>query len=126
MQENDNIRALYAPNHDAPPNLLKVVANMKRLRLLNVRQQANVVEEPLSLSDELRWISWENYPAISLPTRFCPRMLSGLILRNGLQRVLWQQGAPLVILTYAIGGFWLSIINNFVRNFYIENTFYRF
>ncbi|XP_076953523.1 disease resistance protein Roq1-like [Bidens hawaiensis] len=90
-EEFNKIQALYAPNYDAPSNLLKVVANMKHLQLLSVRQHVKeVVEEPLFLSNELRWISWENYPASSFPTSFQPELLFSLILRNGLQRVLWK------------------------------------
>ncbi|XP_076900244.1 disease resistance protein Roq1-like [Bidens hawaiensis] len=90
--ENNKIQVLHSPDRDAPPNLLKVVANMKKLRLINVRQNVKTpVEEPIFLSNGLRWISWEGYPAHSLPTNFQPTKLVGLKLKNGLQEKLWTE-----------------------------------
>nr|XP_043617282.1 disease resistance protein Roq1-like [Erigeron canadensis] len=89
--ENREILALHAPDYEAPPNLQKVVSNMKNLRSLYVHQKfTRTVQEPLYLSHMLRWISWKCYPASSLPANFQPRNLVSLILQNSLLKELWE------------------------------------
>ncbi|XP_076896322.1 disease resistance protein Roq1-like [Bidens hawaiensis] len=90
--ENNKIQVLHSPNGVAPSNIFEVVAKMKKLRSINVRQDVKtIVEEPPFLSNWLCWISWEGYPARLLPTDFQAMELVGLKFKNGLQEKLWAE-----------------------------------
>lgn len=64
---------------------------MKKLRLLSVRITDNEdVEEPTFLSNELRYLHWEVYPASPFPKSFQPTKLVVLKLCFSLQKELWK------------------------------------
>ncbi|PWA54141.1 toll/interleukin-1 receptor (TIR) domain-containing protein [Artemisia annua] len=97
--ENRETRALHAPDYEAPSKLLKVVSNMKNLRSLYVCQEVTeTVQEPLFMSNRLRWISWKRYPASLLPRNFQPTNLVGLVLQNSLLQELWRDSKKLPVL----------------------------
>ncbi|KAD4585126.1 hypothetical protein E3N88_22727 [Mikania micrantha] len=80
-------------NYDAS-QLCKIVSNIKKLRYLEVqtRDPTNVeVEGPAFLSNELRYIRWDEYPARSLfPDGFQPLKLVVLKLNGRFQEEVWK------------------------------------
>ncbi|PWA52930.1 toll/interleukin-1 receptor (TIR) domain-containing protein [Artemisia annua] len=91
IMETDNIKAIECSDHDCSSRFYKLVSNMKKLRLLSVRITDNEdVEEPTFLSNELRYLHWEVYPASPFPKSFQPTKLVVLKLCFSLQKELWK------------------------------------
>ncbi|OWM89411.1 hypothetical protein CDL15_Pgr024159 [Punica granatum] len=68
----------------------KAFANMKRLRLLIIKN-ACFSSGPKHLPNELRWLEWNNYPSPSLPSDFRPKKLTMLRLHSGSITQLWDR-----------------------------------
>ncbi|PWA99313.1 NB-ARC domains-containing protein [Artemisia annua] len=88
--ENDKIEALYAENTS---HLHKLVENLKKLRFLYVYPpygDQEYGEAPTYLSNELRYLHWQDYLGNSFPDDFHPTKLVILCLTTGLQRELWN------------------------------------
>ncbi|PWA54960.1 toll/interleukin-1 receptor (TIR) domain-containing protein [Artemisia annua] len=91
--ENDKIEAIraYRSPNLLPSQFFKFVLKLKKLRWIRVtmRNDDNV-EGPYFLSNELRYIDWENYPASPFPDSFQPKNLAVLKIRNSFQKELWR------------------------------------
>ncbi|KAL8252470.1 hypothetical protein R6Q59_036163 [Mikania micrantha] len=72
--------------------LCKIVSNIKQLRYLEVSlRYPTYVEGPAFLSNELRYFSWEGYPARSpFPDGFQPVKLVVLKLEKSFQKEVWK------------------------------------
>ncbi|KAM0035016.1 putative TIR domain, P-loop containing nucleoside triphosphate hydrolase [Helianthus debilis subsp. tardiflorus] len=94
VQENDKTEAIKyfgtRPSHSSL--FCKIVSNMKKLRWLYVSLDTDDenVEGPTFLSNELRYIQWENYPGSPFPESFQPMKLVALKLSRSLQKELWK------------------------------------
>ncbi|GKD84427.1 Toll/interleukin-1 receptor domain-containing protein, partial [Tanacetum coccineum] len=91
--ENDKIEAMgyYFSLDVVPSHFFKFVSNLKKLRRIHViMSNDNHVKGPSFLSNELRYINWENYPATSFPDSFQPMNLVVLKMEDSFQRELWR------------------------------------
>ncbi|XP_071699148.1 TMV resistance protein N-like [Rutidosis leptorrhynchoides] len=95
VKENDKIEAISF--NGCSSGFSKLVSNMKELRLLLVHATECAhdysdqnVEWPSFLSNELHYISYNNYPGSLFPADFQPTKLVVLKLRYTLQKELWQ------------------------------------
>ncbi|GJW78976.1 Toll/interleukin-1 receptor domain-containing protein [Tanacetum coccineum] len=92
--ENDKVEVIYpydANNSyriDHPELYSKIVPNMKKLRWLIIKLCSS--EVPTSLSNELRYMEWDYYPASRFPDSFQPTHLGVLKMEDGLQTELWK------------------------------------
>ncbi|XP_071696789.1 TMV resistance protein N-like isoform X1 [Rutidosis leptorrhynchoides] len=96
-RENNEIEAIkfFCFDEKALLGFFKLVSNMKKLRLLIVRsplfsKSLEDVEGPSFLSNDLQYISWENYSGSLFPADFQPTKLVVLELEHTLQKELWQ------------------------------------
>ncbi|KAK9069863.1 hypothetical protein SSX86_010259 [Deinandra increscens subsp. villosa] len=96
VKDNHKIEAIrYAHDlsTDYSPHFFKTVSNLKKLRWLSVclrHDNYNNFKGPTFLSNELRHIEWEGYPASSLPKNFQPQKLVALVLTNSMQKQVWK------------------------------------
>ena len=100
LQENDKIEAIrYNQNPDlVPSQFYKFVSNLKKLRWIHVlwippvlMSKDNNVKGPKFLSNELRYINWQDYPASrQFPDSFQPMNLVVLKMKRSFQKELWR------------------------------------
>nr|XP_043637855.1 disease resistance protein Roq1-like [Erigeron canadensis] len=97
--ENDKIEAMRynvaIRYHSHSSRLLKLISNLKKLRWLSVvlyldDYRDKHTEGPSFLSNELRYLYWERYPASPFPFSFQPMKLVVLKLHYSLQKELWK------------------------------------
>nr|GEV17660.1 hypothetical protein [Tanacetum cinerariifolium] len=91
--ENDKIEVMGYQQRPSviPSNFFKFVTKLKKLRWIHVTTSIdNNVEGPNFLSNELRYIYWQNYPASPFPDSFQPMNLVVLKMRFSLQTELWR------------------------------------
>nr|XP_043635305.1 TMV resistance protein N-like isoform X2 [Erigeron canadensis] len=85
--ENNKIEAI--PPGVWSSNFIMFVSSMKKLRFLKV-STTSFDKGPSFLSNELRYIYWNGYPASLFPENFQPRKLVVLKMEFGLQKELWK------------------------------------
>ncbi|KAK1427543.1 hypothetical protein QVD17_16230 [Tagetes erecta] len=94
-KKNDKIEAIQ---YSLPPIghsslFCNIVSNMTKLKWISVILREDDVDEntkgPTFLSDELRYIKWENFPTSPFPDSFEPMNLVTLKLSGSLQEELW-------------------------------------
>jgi len=66
------------------------LSKMSNLRLLILNGSRNISGRPWSLSNELRYVKWDEYPFKSLPSSFHPNELVELILKYSKIKQLWK------------------------------------
>nr|GEZ58350.1 Toll/interleukin-1 receptor (TIR) domain-containing protein [Tanacetum cinerariifolium] len=92
--ENDQVEVIYPYDTynlyhiDHPELYSNIVPNIKKLRWLIIKLCSS--EVPTSLSNELRYIEWDYYPASRFPDSFQPTNLGVLKMKDGLQTELWK------------------------------------
>ncbi|KAK9069862.1 hypothetical protein SSX86_010258 [Deinandra increscens subsp. villosa] len=103
--ENDKIEVIKyyidSPSQDHLSRFWKIVSNMKKLRWLSIyfkNHNYMNVEGPTFLSNELRHIEWNGYPASSLPKTFQPQKLVALVLKHSMQKQVWNDYKHLPLL----------------------------
>nr|XP_043613516.1 disease resistance protein Roq1-like [Erigeron canadensis] len=89
-EENDKIEVIHDAGYGYyyPINFIMLISNMKKLRFLEVTTSFH--EGPRFLSNELRYISWNNYPACLFPEGFSPPKLAVIRMEYSLQKELWN------------------------------------
>nr|XP_043608861.1 TMV resistance protein N-like [Erigeron canadensis] len=87
--ENDKIEAIQGHADGHSFNFIMLVSNMKKLRFLKVAT-TSFDEGPSFLSNDLRYIDWEGYPASLFHESFQPTNLVVLKMKTSLQRELWK------------------------------------
>ncbi|GJU78481.1 Toll/interleukin-1 receptor domain-containing protein [Tanacetum coccineum] len=89
--ENDQIEAIKFGDDIHWPHVIMFVSKMKKLRWLNLLgDNKGNGEAPNCLSNELRYISWSNYPASPFPDSFHATSLVFLELVDSVQKLLWN------------------------------------
>nr|XP_043613288.1 TMV resistance protein N-like [Erigeron canadensis] len=88
--ENGNIEAIQFDADVRSSNFIILVSNMKKLRFLKVTTTSFDKEPNFYLSNELRYIDWEGYPASLFHESFQPRKLVVLKIERSLQKELWM------------------------------------
>nr|XP_043637850.1 disease resistance protein Roq1-like [Erigeron canadensis] len=91
--ENDKIEAMRYYGHSS--HLFDIISNMKKLRWLSVvvylgANRGKHTEGPSFLSNNLRYLYWERYPASPFPDNFQLSKLVVLKLYYSLQKELWN------------------------------------
>ncbi|GJT49391.1 Toll/interleukin-1 receptor domain-containing protein [Tanacetum coccineum] len=86
--ENDQIEAIKFGHDIHRPQVIMLISKMKKLRWLRLRSWNN--EAPNCLSNELRYIDWNHYPASPFPDSFQATNLVFLILNESKQKLLWK------------------------------------
>jgi len=70
---------------------LSRMSNLRMLILLNFGNYGeNISESPSYLSNELRYVQWDEYPFMYLPLNFHPNELVELILNRSKIKQLWK------------------------------------
>ncbi|KAM7523138.1 hypothetical protein LguiA_013040 [Lonicera macranthoides] len=69
---------------------------MDKLRLVEIRN-ACVPRGPEYLSDQLRWLDWDEFPSKSMPPRFQPENLVGLRLHFSSIILLWNGKKSIIL-----------------------------
>ncbi|KAK9069734.1 hypothetical protein SSX86_010128 [Deinandra increscens subsp. villosa] len=93
ITENYKIEALTYDGYsdDDSSRLIKTVSNMKKLRWLSMATLYKDCDEGPTLSNDLRYIKWDGYPARSpFSDSFQPMKLVVLKLSFSMQKDLWQ------------------------------------
>ncbi|GKA05905.1 Toll/interleukin-1 receptor domain-containing protein [Tanacetum coccineum] len=90
--ENDQIEAIKFGHNIDLPQFVMLISKMKKLRWLRLISWNNEGngEAPNCLSNELRYIRCENYPASPFPDSFHATNLVFLTLLNSKQKLLWK------------------------------------
>ncbi|GJS13268.1 hypothetical protein Tco_0407740 [Tanacetum coccineum] len=91
--ENDQIEAIDFNNRiDLPHNdKIMLISKMKKLRWLRlIGDNTGNGEAPNCLSNELRYIEWDHYPANQFPDSFQAMNLIFLTLFKSKQKLLWK------------------------------------
>ncbi|GJU89067.1 Toll/interleukin-1 receptor domain-containing protein [Tanacetum coccineum] len=92
-RENDQIEAIDFNNRiDLPHNdKIMLISKMKKLRWLRlIGDNTGNGEAPNCLSNELRYIEWDHYPANQFPDSFQAMNLIFLTLFKSKQKLLWK------------------------------------
>ncbi|GJY72194.1 Toll/interleukin-1 receptor domain-containing protein [Tanacetum coccineum] len=84
--ENDQIEAIEF--RDNRIDKIMLISKMKKLRWLRLRSWNN--EAPNCLSNELRYIDWNHYPASPFPDSFQATNLVFFKLDHSMQELLWK------------------------------------
>ncbi|GKD31804.1 Toll/interleukin-1 receptor domain-containing protein [Tanacetum coccineum] len=89
--ENDQIEAIEFGHDIHRPEVIMFISKMKKLRWLRLSMlDAENVEAPNCLSNDLRYIEWDNYPASPFPDSFYATNLVFLKLDSSVQKLLWK------------------------------------
>nr|WIL59999.1 nodulation protein [Melilotus officinalis] len=76
-------------NEETDKVIVESLSKMSHLRLLIINY-VNVSGSLSSISNELRYIEWHEYPLMNLPSSFQPNQLVELILKNSSIKQLWD------------------------------------
>ncbi|GJT24263.1 hypothetical protein Tco_0894200, partial [Tanacetum coccineum] len=89
--ENDQIEAIQFGDNIDLPHVNMLISKMKKLRWLRlIGDNKGNGEAPNCLSNELRYIDWDYYPASPFPDSFQATNLVFLTLSNSKQKLLWE------------------------------------
>ncbi|GJZ23761.1 Toll/interleukin-1 receptor domain-containing protein [Tanacetum coccineum] len=90
--ENDQIEAIEFGHDIHRPKFIMLISKMKKLRWLRLTSWNSEEngEAPNCLSNELRYIEWDHYPASPFPDSFHATNLVFLILNESKQKLLWK------------------------------------
>ncbi|CAK8577204.1 unnamed protein product [Lathyrus sativus] len=89
MEKNVDAIVLNGNESDTKELMAKSLSNMSRLRLL-ILKDVKLLGSLNNLSNQLRYVAWNDYPFMCLPSSFQPNQLVELILVNSSVEQLWK------------------------------------